>query len=160
MTDPQAMGLAATPYGFTPDELADAARVMSGTHPVEVRPLQRGGSGWDVEILLQGSYVVLMALGPNLAASAIWDGLKLLLVNFRRTHGPSRPEPLVTFKINEAGDGGRSVEAFVRTDDPEVLRRAMNGLTDAISATFDRSEEEWSYVVYEEDNGGWSPAEE
>ncbi|GAA3336594.1 hypothetical protein GCM10020358_23640 [Amorphoplanes nipponensis] len=160
MIEPQAMGLAATSYGFTPDELADAARKMSTANPVEVQPLQRGGSGWDVEILLQGSYAVLLALGPNLAASAIWDGLKLLLVNFRRKHGESRPEPLVTFKINETNDGGRSVEAFVRTDDPEYLRRAMTGLTEAVSATFDRSEEEWTYVVYEEEKGGWTPAEE
>jgi hypothetical protein len=160
MAGERTMGLAATTYGFTRADLADAARVMSEALPVEVRPLQRGGSGWDVEILLQAGYATLMALGPNLAASAIWDGLKLLLIKFRTTHGARRPDPLVTFKVNETTDGTRSVEAFVRTDDPEYLRRAMTGLAEVVATTFDHSNEEWTYVVYDEDAGGWGSVSE
>jgi hypothetical protein len=54
--------------------------------------------------------------------------------------------------------GSRSVEAFVKTDDPEYLRRAMSGLVDVVSTTFDHSTEEWTYVVYDEQAGGWESA--
>lgn len=156
MIDERAVGLAATPYGFTQADLTEAVKTMSSAYPVEIRPLQRGGTGWDVEILLQFAYATFVALGPNLGASAIWDGLKVLFIKYRLSHPPERPSPLVTFKV---ADSSREVEAFVRTDDPECLSRAMSSLTDIVSATFDRSDSEWNYVEYDERAGSWRQVE-
>ena len=71
MPEEQAIGLSATTYGFTPAELGEAATVMSGgSYPVEIRPHQRGGSGWDVEILVQAGLATVAAI--LLIAFVVW----------------------------------------------------------------------------------------
>ena len=71
------------------------------------------------------------ALGPNLIASAIWDGIKALWENRKIPSAyTSTAAPATSIEITcEAGDA--RTRAYLETDDPEVARYALDKFGDA-----------------------------
>ncbi|MEZ3157602.1 hypothetical protein AB1K56_11800 [Microbacterium sp. BWR-S6Y] len=83
----------------------------------------------DPQIFMEISGNVLLSVG----ASALWDAIKLL---FRRRRTPPGGVATKATTINfDITDGQRSLRAVVKTNDPEVARRAIESL-DSVASEF------------------------
>lgn len=105
------------------------------------------GSGWVAGSITIGVLLpVVQSLGPNLAASAIWDGLKYLVLRYRDQRltslGPGEPplqpdEPTVKIRVHSK-DSEFKITAEVRTNDIEVLREALRTLPQLVKESHRR----------------------
>lgn len=80
---------------------------------------------------------IAVAFGVNLSSSVIYDGLKRLLSNGREK---------TTIEIRRNYADGAETNAIVTTDDPEVVRLALERLEDrqeTITIVFDLDEQSW-----------------
>ena len=85
----------------------------------------------DARIIIETSLVLFVALGPNLVASAIWDGLKLAYARRRIPKGgKASAKTTVEIKID---NGQSSITACVNTDDSAVAKEALQVFGDAVS---------------------------
>ena len=85
----------------------------------------------DARIIIETSLALFNALGPNLVASAIWDGLKLAIAR-RRTPKGGNASAKTTVEI-KMDNGDSSITACVSTDDSAVAKAAVQVLGDAVS---------------------------
>lgn len=84
---------------------------------------------------------IVLNVGVGIVASAIYDGLKSLL----------RPDRRTTFQFRVTRDGD-TFEAHLETDDPRILRAAINSL-DQLSSSRRPS-------VHDQEADGWKPLRE
>lgn len=120
---------AATQAAFEVNDLVDNPGVMPGrVYQFSIIP--------DARVIIETSLALFNALGPNLAASAIWDGLKLLFVRRRAPKGADiNSSTTVEIKLE---NGDRSINACVTTSDHAVAKAAVDALQEAVSKfTFD-----------------------
>jgi hypothetical protein len=119
--------LAADAGWFGDDSVVEAAQLASETTLIQPARAYQFGLIADPQIYIELTMTALQLLGPNLAASALWDGLKHLL---GRRRVPTNADPSSRTVINfTVVDRGWS--AAVETDDPEVARQAIEALSAA-----------------------------
>lgn len=85
----------------------------------------------EARIIIETSLALFNALGPNLVASAIWDGVKLAFAR-RRTPKGGNTSAKTTIEI-KIDNGESSITACVSTDDSAVAKDAVQVLGDAVS---------------------------
>ncbi|MFC0503553.1 hypothetical protein [Micromonospora costi] len=125
---------------FPPEDLVAALRLMSRDFGVRGSHLLQLSALPPARIILEVALPVVAALGPNLAASALWDGLKLLLLRFQAKKGalarqePDVPIPPPVFEFDVVGADDFRATAQLRTEDPEVLKLALGTMNAAIEA--------------------------
>jgi hypothetical protein len=110
------------------------------------------------KIVIEVAWGLFSALGPNIAASVIWDGIKYLFVRRRKPKdvAQSGAETVIDIHVK---NGDASIVAVVRTSDENVAEKAVESLGEAIrNITWDgpRRVLEW---VDDADggDGGWLP---
>lgn len=157
---------------FANADLIAALQLINRGFPVAGSRLFQFSALPPARIIVDMVWPVLTALGPNLAASAIWDGLKLLVLRFQVRKERAREsgtgpvpidKPIVEFHI--AGGDFRAIAA-VRTEDPDVLQKAMEVMSDSIKAAVAQlppppAENETRppsiYLSYDDEGQGWKP---
>lgn len=87
-------------------------------------------------------------LAIGVAGSAIYDALKRLLVRRSTPQSETKTPPMVEIHTTHSPGGISQQRLLVRTDDPEILKHAMDRLADGISAS--PSILEWS-----DEHGVW-----
>lgn len=147
---------------FTDEALIDA----------EARLVQRGAQ-FD-SLLVQRAYQFAMVPDPQIyidvaasvlisvGASAIWDGIKVLIA--RRRTPPGADSSIPTTVNIEIADGSRSLRTVVTTADVEVAQRAIEAL-DAVATEFLQdgrrtsatSEHEASTSIWDDNHRRWTP---
>lgn len=141
---------------FSADDITAALTEMGREFDVELVPLRRGGWPPDVMILLHIAWETLNVLGPSLATSALWDGLKLLVTRHRQNPGRIR-DPLVTYQVTK---GDFHAEASVRSDSPELLAMTMATLYQAIRVAEPNPESrdayDWLHLCYDVQLQRWA----
>jgi hypothetical protein len=124
--------LAVSSGAFTDSDMAAAIETIGASFQIRQVDLQRGGPDY-IGIVLTFSGTLLQSLGPSIAASAIWDGLKLLLSRWRPIpshYAPDRTiDPSIEFEVED--QFGR-ITAVVRTSDSDILKAAMSELPSGI----------------------------
>lgn len=149
----------------TPDLLA-ALQLVSREFGVRGSQILQLSALPPAKIIVEIGLPIISALGPNLAASAIWDGLKFLLLRFRAgKEALAKEQPSVQvappFLDFEVTGSDFSARAQVRTEDPEVLRSAlacMNSAIETVKATgrTDIPSTETPYLMwFDEEAGTW-----
>jgi hypothetical protein len=112
----------------------------------------------EPRIIIETSLLLWQALGPNLVASAIWDGLKILLTRRRvRQDRETAPTTSVEFRVR-APQGG-SVDAVIRTGSSDVAELAVGRLADVVEKLMARPSEEssvhlWTQADSQDGEGG------
>jgi hypothetical protein len=125
---------------FLTDDLIAALQLVSRQFPVSGTHLFQFSALSSARVIIDVSWPLIVALGPNLAASAIWDGLKYLVLRSRirspQVDPSAAPTGVVDLPIFEFDVSGAdfTARAVVRTEDPEVLNNAMAALRDGIAA--------------------------
>lgn len=112
----------------------------------------------DPQIYIDVAFAVLLSVG----ASALWDGLKLLLARRRTPPGGDSTTP-TTVNI-EITEDSRVLRAVVATDDFDVAKRAIDSL-EVVAREFQRSGENRggksesadATTTWDEPNRRWTP---
>jgi hypothetical protein len=101
----------------------------------------------DPRIIVETSILLWQALGPNLVASALWDGLKLLLAR-RRIRHDAPVSTKTSIEIHLTTPQGGHLSALIRTDDTTVAKQAvakLPNMTDILMSNPDgNSTHEWT----------------
>ncbi len=143
---------------FADDEIAEAVEILRRDYRTHGSRLYQFSMWPPAKIVIEAGWSLVMALGPNLAASAVYDALKLLILK-KRARGQARSfgEPtIIDMKIR---NGPKEATAVIRTDDPETLRIAMTTFSNAVdrivsadstdrggAVWFDSESQEWRIV--------------
>jgi hypothetical protein len=125
------VSLAADAAAFTDEDRAAAWRFLEQSGPAEVSRLYQ----FDAQEILRVIVDVWAIAGPfivNVASSGIYDALKLLVQRHR--------DPTVIELREHRSDGGYST-AVIRTDDPEMLRTALDSLSGSPTGDLKRFDE-------------------
>lgn len=114
------VALAADAHFWTEDQILDAARRLSSHANVEVG--QRFAFAHIPDpVVVATLYEMAKAVG----AAGIWDALKTFLRRAPTADPLSSQETIFEFRVSE---GGRETVGRVTTDDPDVLRHAIEAL--------------------------------
>lgn len=120
--------LAADAGWFDDEDIAAAGSMVTTVASVSTARAYQFALQPDPQIFVELSLMTLQSLGPNLAASALWDGLKHLLLRRKVPPGANELTPtVINVSVNEIGGWTAAVE----TNDPDVAVRALESLTDA-----------------------------
>ncbi|MBB1511818.1 hypothetical protein H5399_04265 [Tessaracoccus sp. MC1627] len=106
----------------------------------------------EARIILDIAYSTVVALGPGLAASAIYDGLRYLF----RHRSKSSPEALVQLELATSVRGG-DVKAVIQTSDPAVAKAALAAFSDAVQAVASTPPEERPVLDWDATRRTWLP---
>lgn len=125
--------IAADAGWFADSAIIEAAERIGGD--IETQPARAYQFGLvpDPQVYVELTMATLQALGPNLAASALWDGLKHLLRRRRvpdNADGSSRT--VINFSLTDRA--GWTAALDVDTEDPETARYAIDKLADAATS--------------------------
>lgn len=129
--------LSADAAAFTDDERRAAWESLSLSGPVQVNRLYEFSAADLARIFVEIWPEVVIGLGLNLSASAIWDGLKHLF---------SKREAPTTIEIRRHYADGRETKAIVTTADPEIAKFALENLDEEQRPTvvvFDPADRSW-----------------
>ncbi|QGN33941.1 hypothetical protein [Microlunatus sp. Gsoil 973] len=155
--DREPISLSADHGWFDDDAIAQASTIMSQVVPVDGNRLLQFTAMELVRVVIEISYNTLVLLGPNLASSAIWDGLKYLLTH-RKTrdgceHAPSRIEI-----STDLGSG--KVVGIIDTADPKIARAGLRTYRKAVD-TAGRVAGGRKVIIWkpEDQDGVWSELE-
>ncbi len=106
----------------------------------------------EARIILDIAYSIVITLGPGLATSAIYDGLRYLF----RHRSKSSGDPLVQLELATSVRGG-DVRAVIQTSDPEVAKAAMATYSDAVQAVASMPLEERPVLDWDAPKRAWLP---
>lgn len=156
--DPSAeIRLAADAGWFADDDIAAASAIVETSASTSPARAYQFALVADPQVFVDVSLVTLEALGLNLAASALWDGLKHLLAR-RKVPSGADPEQRTVINVSVTDLGGWA--AAVETNDPQVAATALEKLMDAAlkaKALSARSGAVPSPVRWDESTGEWRP---
>lgn len=132
--DPQ-ISLSADAAEFTDDDRAEAWRLLEVTGPANVTRLYQFSAHEFIRVIVD----VWAIAGPfvvNLASSGMYDALKFLV---------GRHQEPTTVEIHEHRPDGSRSTALIRTNDPTMLRAALEALPDATEPVqeFDAATGRW-----------------
>lgn len=106
----------------------------------------------EARIILEIAYSIVVALGPGLAASAIYDGLRFLF----RNRSKSSQEALVQLELVTSVQGG-DVKAVIHTSDPAVAEAALAAFSDAVQAVASTPPDERPVLDWDAPRRAWVP---
>lgn len=148
------LALSADPSWFDDEAIATASSIMSQVAPVEGNRLLQFTAIETVRIIIDVGYNTLMLLGPNLASSAIWDGLKYLLLHKKTRKGLDSPASKI--EISTDLDAGKIV-GVIDTDNPDILEQALAAYSKAVESAAQTRTGSPIVIIWDSDHGdGWS----
>lgn len=118
---------------FDDETISAACVVMSALAPVEGSRLYQFSAVHDLKVVLDLGYDLVQALGPSLAASAIYDGVKLMLRSVIGRRDDLVAVPTTRIELSTTLPSG-SVVALIDTPDSETARRALETYSRALAA--------------------------
>lgn len=130
---PQAepLRLSADAAWFDDATIAHACSLMSALAPVEGNRLYQFSAVEDLRVIVEIGTSLVAALGPNLAASAVWDGLKYMLIAV--TPRRKRIDPAATSRVELVTPlPTGNVTAVIDTVDVETARQALAAYSAAV----------------------------
>lgn len=137
---------------FSDEDIARACEQMCMVgHTYGFRLLQFAGPD-EARIVIDIAYTIVVTLGPGLAASAIYDGLRYL---FRKRSKSSR-ETSVQLELATSVRGG-DVKAVVQTSDPDVARAALAAYSSAVQAMASMPMEDRPVLDWDAPKRAWLP---
>lgn len=160
------VGVSAEGTWYTDEVIRDSTELIARAlnnetrdrrHVVSSRRLFQFSALPDAKIVIETTVALVNALGPNLVASAIWDGVKLLW-NRRRFHSSdslgSERSTVIDVAIVDA-DGTETI-ATIRTNDQQVAHHAVSRVFDALQhrqSAIGRETVVWTST--DNEAGGW-----
>lgn len=130
--------ISADAAAFTDADRKAAWEAISESAPAQVNRLFQFSAAAEVaRVIVEIWPEVGVALGVNLSSSVIYDGLKRLFSKGRKK---------ATVEIRRNYADGTETNAIVTTDDPEMIRLALERLDDrqqAVTIVFDLDEQTW-----------------
>jgi hypothetical protein len=146
--------LSADAAAFSEADIARASELMAEIAPVEARLLFQFNALETARFVLELGYIVVLTLGPNLAASAIWDGVRHLIIH--RRHSPELGAKTRIEMVTPLSDG-REVIGLIDTNDPETARLALRTYARSVEIAAGANEPrvviQWQAEHQEWDNG-------
>lgn len=137
---------------FSDEVIARACEQMCTLGPTQgFRLLQFTGPD-EAKIILDIAYNIIVILGPGLATSAIYDGLRYLLRNREK----SAPDASVQLELATSVRGG-DVKAVIQTSDPNVAKAALAAFSDAVQAVASMPPAERPVLDWDAPKRTWSP---
>jgi hypothetical protein len=130
------------------EDVREALAVMAKDFRVTGKHFHQLAGEPPAQIVLEMTMFFLTQLGPNLAASAIWDGIKLLWT--RRKDNAARKNILA---IN-VRNGDRECIARIETDSEDVAKQALSTVSDAVQRVFDSPAGDRPREIVTYDDGG------
>ena len=106
----------------------------------------------EARIILDIAYNIVVTLGPGLATSAVYDGLRYL---FRNRSKSSRNDP-VHLELATSLRGG-DVKALIQTSDPDIARAALAAYSDAVQALASMPPDERPVLDWDAQKRTWLP---
>jgi hypothetical protein len=126
--------LSADAAAFEELDIARACELISELAPAKARLLFQFNALEVSRIVIEVGYPLVASLGPNLAASAIWDGLKHLLSKRKR---PKQTGPATRIELCTPITEGNEVIGIIDTDNPEVARLALEKYSESVQVAAD-----------------------
>jgi hypothetical protein len=137
---------------FSDEVIARACEQMcTHGHTQGFRLLQFAGPD-EARIILDVAYNIVVTLGPGLATSAIYDGLRYLF----RNRAKSAREASVQLELATSVRGG-DVKAVIQTSDPEVAKAALAAFSDAVQAVASMPPAERPVLDWDAPKRTWRP---
>jgi hypothetical protein len=141
-TDDTAVVVSAERTWYTDETIRDSAEAIARSlasatenrqHAVSSGQLVQFPALPDAKIVIETTVALVNALGPNVVASAIWDGIKLLW-NRRRFHDadPFGGERLTAIDVMIVDVDGTETIAAIKTNDQQVAHHAVSRVFDAL----------------------------
>lgn len=147
------MELRADAAAFSDPVIARACEQMCAAgHTYGYRLMQFAGPD-EARIVLDIAYSIVVVLGPGLATSAVYDGLRYL---FRNRSKGSGDDP-VHLELATSVRGGE-VKAVIQTSDPDVARAALAAYSDAVRALASMPPDERPVLDWDAQGRAWLPA--
>lgn len=115
-------------------DIARACELMSQLAPAKARLLFQFNALDVSRLVVEVGYPLVASLGPNLAASAIWDGLKHLLTMRKK---PNETAPATRIELCTPITEANEVIGIIDTDDPAVARLALEKYSEALQVAAD-----------------------
>jgi hypothetical protein len=159
-SEPRAdIALSADAAWFSSTDIAEAGKIVSGVLPTQSAEAYQFGLIPDPQIFIELTLATLQTLGPNLGASALWDGLKLLLLRRRVPEGAD-PDQATTINFSVTDRGGWT--AVVKTNDRNVALKALETLGDVAEKTVGNLADSYNAVParWDQPRGEWRAANE
>lgn len=120
--------VAADAHHFSDEMIREAAVLLAAIDPtISGARLYQFSSIPDATIILDLLTPLVLTLGPNIAASIIWDATKAF---FARGKGSVN----LNIIMRQSRGGARKIQIQVRANTPEQLRDALKSLPDLIEA--------------------------
>lgn len=123
--------LSADAASFDDSVIATACSLMSAQAPAEGYRLYQFSALDDLRIILEMGLNLVVALGPELATSAIWDGIKLMLGSVRDKRHDLAPIPTTRLELVTPLPTGEVI-AVIDTPDIEIAREALAAYSQAV----------------------------
>lgn len=114
---------------FNDEAIERACETMSAAGHTKAFRLFQFADPDQARIILDIAYNIVLVLGPGLATSVIYDGLRYL---FRNRAKGTKKAP-VQLEINTSMQGG-DVKAVIMTGDPDVAKAALAAYSEAVKA--------------------------
>jgi hypothetical protein len=106
----------------------------------------------DPRIIVQVSEYVWQTVGTGIAASIIWDGIKVLWAR-RRTRRDRENPPSTSIELRLQAVNGARLDAVIKSDNEQEIRQAMNCLPAVIGALNDLAAGERSVRIWTDTDG-------
>ncbi|WP_028707647.1 hypothetical protein [Propionicicella superfundia] len=154
--DAESIELSADAAWFDDDTIAAACSIMSAVATTNGNRLYQFSVVDDARMVLELGMNFVIALGPDLAASAVWDGVKLMLMAVLPKRRKLDPAATTRIELRTPLPGGEVV-AVIDTPDIETAKQAISAYSQAVEAAAKAAKAEREVVAWSQSpsSGGW-----
>jgi hypothetical protein len=139
---------------FEDEVIGTACSMMCSLAPLDGSRLYQFAAADEARAVLELGYSLVLALGPGLATSAIWDGLKYLLLHRRQT--PTGDTDTTRIELRTILPNGEVI-AVVHTTDPTTAAQALEAYSVAVREAVTAATGPRHVIVWKpsDDGGSW-----
>ncbi len=139
--------LAADAHYFEDSDIIEAAEIMSSLGTISPTRLYQFAALPPPHIVIDLT-AALLCIPASVIATAVYDGLKYLLLKIRNHHKESETETQIDLFTRRKADGSFEQNLHICTSDAEVLKHAIDRLSEAI-------ETEHTLLAWNEQSMDW-----
>lgn len=153
----EAVSVAADAGWFADADIAAACEIICPLAPAQGSRLLQFSAADIARISLEVGLTYVAAWGPGIAQSAIWDGLKhLMLRRLKRKPDAAGQSPTRIELVTKLPGG--SVVGVIDTNDPEVVKSALAAYSGAVDHVLQSTPRTKQIIVWGdgEDGGSWA----